>query len=118
MYCAPSKLANKPIRLRVTPTLMTRLSRFADSTRDGDRRMNLRDRRRPPQVQMMDMIDVTIPAPGKMNLLATLENSKGDTACISITFLAKTNVTELITVKITCDHQDSQLAPLNLVDAL
>eukprot|EP00984_Skeletonema_dohrnii_P010431 scaffold4057_cov208-Skeletonema_dohrnii-CCMP3373.AAC.2 len=84
------------------PTLITLRSRLAASTcvvfvRRKNRLANLR----PPHVQIIDMVEKTIPTPGSINLGATFVMPIGPIKDASITLRAKMNVTALITVKIT-----------------
>ena len=107
MYCAPSTPVRSPTRFSETPTLTTRLRRFAVSTLDEIRFLtSLRASLRSPHVHMSEMADVIRDTPGKKNLAAILPNSSGPgPAWACITFLAKTNVIEDTTVKISWDHQ-------------
>lgn len=116
MYCEPNTLSRSPARFSVTPTLITRRSRFAASTRDVPvRRTNRRASRRCPHVHTMDMAEATRPNPGRKNLLAILPSSSGvAAACASMTLRAKRKVTALMTVSTSWDHQEIHEHALSL----
>jgi hypothetical protein len=66
---------------------------------------------------MIDIVDRTVERPGSTNLGATVPRPINDIDDASITLRAKMNVTALITVRMTCDHHDSQVDAFRLFDA-
>lgn len=58
-----------------------------------------------------------IPTPGNRNLDAIRPNSRGDDVWDSSTLRANMNVTEEITVRITCVHQENQVANVSFWEA-
>mmetsp|Transcript_34404 Transcript_34404/g.58347 ORF Transcript_34404/g.58347 Transcript_34404/m.58347 type:complete len:94 (+) Transcript_34404:212-493(+) len=72
---------------------------------------------------MILMLLTTIPTPGRKNLVAIRPNSNGaagsgvvDATCASMTFRAKTNVMEDMTVRINWDHQENHEVDRRVVD--
>jgi hypothetical protein len=65
----------------------------------------------------MEITERTIPTPGNMNLEAIRPNSNGEDVCDSRTFRANRKVMEETTVRMTWDHQDSQVEVVSFCEA-